>query len=96
MTTQKKHKQGFRCERARKSVNYQRKANILLCFRFKLKQRKKLKTVSSSKKGQDIAILDITISVIKPPTGEDLFCKKPENSVIQQQNNKNIFWSEIK
>ena len=67
MTTEKKHKKGFRCERA-ESVNYQRKAKILLCFRFKLKQRdqlptaencfEQLETVSSSKKGQDIAILD--------------------------------------
>ena len=55
-----------------------------------------LKTVSSAKKGEDIAILDwnreklsfewetATIGVIKPETGEDLFRwkKKPDNSVI--------------
>ena len=47
MTTEKKHKKGFRCERAEKSVNYQRKAKILLCFRFKLKQRDQLRTAEN-------------------------------------------------
>ena len=47
MTTEKKHKKGFRCERADKSVNYQRKAKILLCFRFKLKQRDQLRTAEN-------------------------------------------------
>ena len=47
MTTEKKHKKGFRCERAEKSVNYQRKAKILLCFRFKLKQRHQLPTAEN-------------------------------------------------
>ena len=47
MTTEKKHKKGFRCERAEKSVNYQRKAKILLCFRFKLKQRDQLPTAEN-------------------------------------------------
>ena len=39
ITTANKHKKGFGCDRAEKSVNYQRKAKILLWFRFKLKQR---------------------------------------------------------
>ena len=47
MTTEKKHKKGFRCGRADKSVNYQRKAKILLWFRFKLKQRDQLRTAEN-------------------------------------------------
>ena len=47
MTTEKKHKKGFRCERAKKGVNYQRKAKILLCFRSKLKQRDQLRTAEN-------------------------------------------------
>ena len=47
MTIEKKHKKGFPCERAEKGVNYQQKAKILLCFRFKLKERDKLRTAEN-------------------------------------------------
>ena len=39
ITTANNHKKGFPCERAEKSVNYERKAKMLLWFRFKLKQQ---------------------------------------------------------
>ena len=39
ITTAKKHKKGLQCDRAEKNVDYQRKAKMLLWFRFKLKER---------------------------------------------------------
>ena len=39
ITTANKHKKGFGCQRAEKGVNYQRKAKMLLRFRFKLTER---------------------------------------------------------
>ena len=44
ITTANKHKKGFGCDRAEKSVNYKRKAKMLLWFRFKLKQRDSIRT----------------------------------------------------
>ena len=38
MTTANEDKKGFGCDRAEKSINNQRKANMLLLFRFKLKE----------------------------------------------------------
>ena len=79
MTTEKKHKKGFRCERAEKSVNYQRKAKILLCFRFKLKQRDQLPTAENCFQ-------------FEKRSGH---CNQDENSVIWQRNRKNVLFSEI-
>ena len=39
ITTGKKHKKGFGCYRAEKSVNYKAKAKMLVWVRLKLKQR---------------------------------------------------------
>ena len=47
ITTANKHKKGFGCDRAEKSVNYQRKAKMLLWFRFKLKQRNSPRTAEN-------------------------------------------------
>ena len=62
ITTANKHKKGFGCDRAEKSVNNQRKAKMLLCFRFKLKQRNSPPTAENrfqcKKKGEDIAVFD--------------------------------------
>ena len=39
ITTAKKQKKRLRCDRAEKSVNYQRKVKILLWFRLRLTER---------------------------------------------------------
>ena len=62
ITTAKKHKKGLQCDRAEKNVNYQRKAKMLLWFRFKLTERDQLRTAENrfqcEKKGEEIAIFD--------------------------------------
>jgi len=63
ITTANKHKKGFPCERAEKSVNYEPKAKMLLCFRFKLNSQisfERLKTVSSAKKVKTLEFLSKT------------------------------------